>query len=625
MSCRDKKSLGKENPELFSALRHLPQSPGVYQFFDKNEKVIYVGKSRNLRKRVNSYFDRKQDSVKTRQLVKAIARFEFTVTGTESEALLLECNLIKHYSPRYNVLFKDGKSYPFLKLWQGFSFPYVEKVRKVVNDGAKYYGPFAQEWKVNQILKFIDRHYKLIKCRTEINEMVGKPCLDFQIGRCDGPCFQEIDQSDYAREVEEVKGILEGNYRRICKDLTRRMEGFSRNLQFELAARMRDQIESLEILQEEQVASGPDSQSYDVVAMSRVGNSHALQHLLVRSGKIVDQFKVFVDADHEGLCSEDEAVLLMQYLKQHYLVIKDPPREICLQFDLENLPERPFFSASFQQLFGREPLLTVPLKGRKKRLLELAQRNSFESLKVELRKRKRSGSLLLQTREALGLAKTPYRVECFDISNTSGAQATASMVVAIHGKMESKEYRKFKIRSKSTPDDYEMMREVIRRRYSKVLEDSRKSAHCTMPDLVMVDGGIGQLHAAGMVFEELGVSIDVASLAKREELIYVLGTENQPLQLGKHSPVRLFFQEIRDEAHRFAITYHRTLRGKASIHSLLDEVSGVGPKRKSLILKAFPDLKVLIRTDPKEVAHLGIPIKVARELIETCKSSLLFL
>jgi len=621
MSSRGKTARNKGPASLREILQSLPQKPGVYQFYDQDQNIIYVGKSNNLKKRVNSYFDRTGESLKTRHLVQAVRSVQFVVTVSEAEALILESNLIKRYLPRYNILFKDGKSYPYLKLRENLNFPYVEKVREVVKDGSRYFGPFAQEWKVNQILKFIDRHYKLIKCAINIQKPDGKPCLDFQIGRCDGPCFQEIDRGFYHSEVDEVRGILEGHFQKVMKSLRHRMEEYSRGLQFELAARIRDQMQALEILDQEQSASSGGLESFDVIALSRVGDSYAFQHLLIRSGKIVDQFKVYAIDDEAFAAADSEEELLVEYLKHHYLFIKDPPHEICLSHCLEGMEEFTSFCQSYRQEFSRTVLITVPERGRKKRLMELARKNSYESLKVELRRRDRAGTLLLETREVLGLSRTPYRVECFDISNTSGAQAVASMVVAIHGKMEPGEYRRFRIRSKNTPDDYEMMREAVRRRYSRLLKESKD----LFPDVVMVDGGLGQLHAAAEVFEELGVSIDLVSLAKREEELYVGGGEEKPIQLGKHSPVRLWFQEIRDEAHRFAITYHRNLRSKASLHSILDEVGGIGPRRKALLLKHYPDLKKIAQASPEQIRSLGIPEKVAIELIGVCKSSLLFL
>jgi excinuclease ABC subunit C len=608
----------KENQDsrLDRDLKNLVEKPGVYQFYDEQGQVLYVGKSRNLKQRVNSYFRSRQENPRLRQLVDSIRRVEFVVTCSEEEALILECNLIKRLLPRYNILFRDGKTYPYLKLMDHYPYAWVEKVREVRDDGARYFGPFCQEWKVNQIVKFIQRHYKLIKCDIPILDQKGKPCMDYQIGRCDGPCFQAIDESFYAAEVSEVRAVLEGRFSRVRQILVKRMRLLASNLEFEQATRLRDQIEALEILNQEQWASNPHQGSLDILAISMIKHHYLIQHLMVRAGKIVDQTKIQGEALWVDECQEQripsEVGTLIEYIKQYYLRIQDPPREVCTDLEISDHPEFKSFSESFNKLFGRKFGLKNPKQGRKARLLELARKNAYEGLRVELKVKELSGNLIEEAEQLLNLGRLPRRIECFDISNTSGTNPVASMVVAIDGKLIKKLYRKFRIRCMQTPDDFEMMREVVRRRYSGSLK-SREDA----PDLVLIDGGVGQLHAAQEILKSLGLDTPLASLAKKEELIYVAGQEESPFQLGKFSPVRLYFQEIRDEAHRFAVTYHRRLRSKATLSSILDRIVGVGPKRKALIMKSYPDLKQLKTAKLEDLECLGFSTAVAKNILDS--------
>lgn len=611
MNCRSKEE--SELQDLSSTLKNLPNLPGVYLYFDEEDEILYVGKSRNLKQRVSSYFDRsRKHDLKTIALVEKIARLEFVTTRTETEALILECNLIKKYSPHYNILFKDGKTYPWIKVHLQHPYPWLEKVREVKKDGAKYYGPYAQEWKVNRILKFVDRHYKLVKCNKPILDRSGKACLDYQIGRCDGPCFQEIEEELYKSELEEVLKILDGKLHLVIARLDREMQRASRDLEFELAARYRDQMKALELLREQQDATVANEHSYDVLGISVIGNESLIQHIQIRSGKISDQSKVRGEVNG----SEPEE-LLVEYMKQLSLYVSDPPREFIFTEELEETEEVELFKQAYQEKFTRQIILTTPIQGRKRRLALMASKNAFESLKVELAKEERSGSLLLSLKEELELEKVPYRIECFDISNIQGTNPVASMVVAMHGKMEKREYRKFKIRIKETPDDFAMMREAVYRRYSRLQKEGS-----AMPDLVLIDGGLGQLSSAAAALQELGLKLQLCSLAKREELVFIEGRD-EPVQLGKGNPTRLFLQEIRDEAHRFAVSYHRTLRSKRTLHSILEEVEGIGPKRRAKILKTYPDYKSYSKLSVEDLMELGVPRQSASDVLKVVKAALL--
>ena len=601
---------------LKSILRNIPELPGVYQFYDNSNEIIYIGKSRNLKKRVSSYFQKQPDSPRIALLVKNIFDIQFTVTNTETEALMLEINLIKSHSPRFNVLFKDGKSYPYIKLHTQLPFAYVEKVRKVNNDGAIYFGPFVQEGKVNRILRFIDRHYKLVKCQKDVSDQNGKACLDYQIGRCDGPCFQTIDHHFYEDEVLEVKNLLNGGYLDLRRRLNNKMMKFSQQLAFENAAKIRDQIKAITILEQEQDAISSDEQSYDVIAIDQLEANVLIQHLIIRNGKIVEQFKV---RSEKQFVEQDIDEILFEYIKTHYAQVKDSPYQINLDRNFSTKLDVKNFLIQFKELHGHKLDIHMPQRGRKKRLLDLAVKNVSESLKADLQKKDRVGTLLSKTYELLKLPKVPYCIECFDISNIQGSEPVASMVVALNGKMEKKLYRHFKIRCKSTPDDFAMMKEAVSRRYTRLIQEER-----SFPDLVLIDGGLGQLNAAAQVLQELGVNIPLASLAKKEELIFVHGaTNNEGIQLGADNSVRLFFQTIRDEAHRFAITYHRKLRKKRTLHSVLEDVPGIGPTRRKKLLRQFRSARMILEASIDEIISLGIPEDSAQNLIIHLKEQIL--
>ena len=601
---------------LKAILINIPELPGVYQFYDDSNEIIYIGKSRNLKKRVGSYFQKTPDSPRLALLVKNVFDIQFTVTNSETEALMLEINLIKRHSPRFNVLFKDGKSYPYIKLHSQLPFAYVEKVREVNNDGATYFGPFVQEGKVNRIMRFIDRHYKLVKCQKDVSDRKGKACLDYQIGRCDGPCFQEINEHLYDDEVLEVKNLLNGRYLDLKRRLTDKMMECSQQLAFENAGKIRDQIRAITILEQEQDAISSDDHSYDVIAIDQLDSNVLIQHLIIRTGKIVEQFKVRYEIQYED---QNLHEILFEYIKIHYTQVKDSPNQINLDRSLSQELDLENFLNQFKELHGHKLDIHMPQRGRKKRLLDLAIKNVSESLKADLQKKDRIGTLLSKTYELLKLPKVPYRIECFDISNIQGSEPVASMVVAVNGKMEKKLYRQYKIRGKSTPDDFAMMKEAVSRRYTRLIQEDSP-----FPDLILIDGGLGQLNSAAQVLKELGVNIPLASLAKKEELIFVYGSDiNKGVQLGADNAVRLFFQTIRDEAHRFAITYHRKLRKKRTLHSILEDVPGIGPTRRKKLLRQFRSAKMILEASIDEIISLGIPEESAQNLIIHLKEQVL--
>lgn len=596
--------------EIKKTLEQIPNEPGVYQYFNQSNKVIYVGKSKFLKKRVRSYFDRKHDSMRTCQLVKHIFRIEYTITQNELEALILECNLIKSYMPKYNVLFKDGKTYPYIKFHTHLKFPFIEKVRKVQSDGAKYYGPFVDTYKLSQILKYLDQYYPLIKCNKDVSKQDGKACLEYQINRCVGSCFKKVDEPQYDQWILQIKDLFEGKINLVATQLQEQMKQQAKLLEFEKAAILRNQLQALDIFTNKQDAMSLVSKNEDVIAISMVDNHYLIQHLLVRKGKIIDQRKII--EKNEFLQSKQE--ILIQYFKQFYLSFVDCAIEVICEEVFEKNDLFLDFCNSYELMHKKKFIVSIPKIGRRRRLLNLAIKNSSESLRAELYKADKTGKLLIETKENLNLKSIPYRIECFDISNIQGTDPVASMVVAINGKMDNSEYRRFKIKIKQTPDDFAMMSEAILRRYKRLQDENKK-----MPDLIIIDGGLGQLHAAAKSLNDLGLSIELTSLAKREELIYVENNFNSPYQLGQFSQVRLFFQRIRDEAHRFAITYHKKLRSKRTLHSILDEVSGIGKKRREKLLKTFKSIEEISEQNIQSLVDTGIPQMIASDLLAYLK------
>ena len=479
-------------------------------------------------------------------------------------------------------------------------------MRQVKSDQANYYGPFVDSYKLSQILRYIDQYYPLVKCSKDVSKRDGKACLEYQIKRCIGPCFQEIDDELYDQWISQIKDLFEGKISLVASRLEETMKSYAKDLDFEKAAMVRNQLQALEIFTYKQDVMSLVNKNEDIIAISMIDDYYLIQHLLVRKGKIIDQRKIM--EQNEYLQSKHE--ILIQYFKQFYLGFVDCAIEVICEEEFENSDMFQDFRDSYEMMHKKQFVISVPKIGRRRRLLNLAIKNSSEALRAELYKSDKTGKLLVETREQLHLKNIPYRIECFDISNIQGTEPVASMVVAINGKMDHSQYRRFKIRIKQTPDDFAMMSEAVYRRYKRLRDDHKK-----MPDLILVDGGLGQLHAAAKSLHELGLSIELSSLAKREELIYVDNDFNSPYQLGKFSQVRLFFQRIRDEAHRFAITYHKHLRSKRTLHSILNEVHGIGKKRREKLLQTFKSIEEISLQSVQNLVDQGIPESIASDLI----------
>ena len=571
------------------ALAVLPQKPGVYLMHDAEGKVIYVGKAVVLKNRVRSYFrNLASHTPKVKAMVAKIAEIETIVTNSEVEALILECNLIKKYRPRYNIMLKDDKTYPYLKVTHE-DFPRLVMTRRKQKDGARYYGPYADAGAMHATAKLLKKMFPLRTCR-KMN--VDRPCLNYHIKRCLAPCAGLVSREEYAGMIKSVCMVLDGKTAELERDLKRRMQEAAEEYAFEEAARLRDQLQAISRLNEEQKAVTNNGGDMDIVGFSQDMTGICLQLFFIRQGKLLGRESFFLPNDEET-----EQDVITAFLKQYYNDASYVPKEIVLTV-LPDQEEQQLLEIWLTERAGRKVELFVPQRGTKRDLLQLATENAHKLLEERLRK----GSLALkddaqaaeELQQILGLEHSLERMDCFDISHTQGSETVASMTVFRYGTASKKDYRKFKIRSaEGKPDDFKSMQEVVYRRY-KDYED--------LPSLVVIDGGKGQLSSALEVIRGLGLhDLPVVSLAEREEEIFLPG-RSESIYLDRDSVALHLIQRIRDEAHRLAITYHRKLRSKRNMVSILDHVEGIGPKRRQELWKAFKSLEAMKRASVAELA-----------------------
>lgn len=580
------------NDAIKETLAVLPNAPGVYIMHDASGKVIYVGKAVILKNRVRSYFrPASQVSPKVRAINAHVASIETIVTASEMEALILECNLIKKYRPRYNIDLKDDKTYPYLKITVGEAYPRMVLTRRVLKDGARYYGPFADAGALRDTMKLIRTMFPLRHCR---NMNAKRPCLQYHLHRCLAPCTGKVPVSEYRQMVDAVLLLLDGKVTQLEKDLTAKMQQASDNLEFEAAARYRDSLLSLRKLAEKQKAT-TESGDRDVVGLAMDDSGVCVQVFFIRSGKILGRDSFFLDQE----IGEPDGEVLGDFLKQYYHENHRPPREILVSAELAD-SDRTLLGQWLSSLCEKPVNLLVPQRGLKHDLVLMAVNNAKKNLEERLRRGHASGQTGLdaaeQLQKALGLAKPLERMDCFDISHNQGRETVASMVVFRDGVPSKKDYRRYKLRStEGKPDDFKSMQEVVYRRY-RDLED--------LPSLIIIDGGKGQLSSACEVIRGLGITpeeVPVIGLAKREEEIFKEGAHTSIL-LDKMSPALHLIQHIRDEAHRFAITYHRKRLGKRNLVSVLDHLEGLGPKRRSALWKRFGSLDAMRQASVEDLA-----------------------
>jgi excinuclease ABC subunit C len=612
-------------PELKATLAHLPDRPGVYLMKDARGEVLYVGKAQSLRSRVRSYWQKQAPTSRgeihrIRQVIDKVTDLEVTEVDSVSEALLLEANLIKRFKPRFNIRLKDDKSYPYIKITLGDDFPRIERTRKLPNDGSRYFGPYASASSVDEAMNMVRRLFPFRTCTIDITDgerALPRPCLLYHIKRCQGPCIEEISKVAYRQDIAQVELFLEGNAETLLQGLKHEMHVASEAEQYEKAAVVRDKIRSIERTMESQKMAAFAQTELDLVAMARKDDQAAVQLFVVRNGKMLGRDVFFLDAHHD--VPDDE--VLGQFLLQYYARATSVPREILVPRAVVDTDELEAFLAARR---GSAVHLRTPQRGEKRELMDLATRNAQESLAREaarwLADEGRTLGALEELATALHLPGPPMRIECYDISNFQGAQSVGSMVVFEEGRPRTGEYRRFQIKTVQGPNDFASHQEVLRRRfrYAKPGEEGvEEERRWAMPDLVIIDGGRGQVSAAKEVLDELGLGdLPMVGLAKEREELILPGVA-EPVVLATTSQALYLVQRLRDEAHRFAITYHRNLRDKRTRKSAFDDLPGVGPKRKRELLKVFGSAKRVREAPLEQIAAVpGIGMALAGRIKE---------
>lgn len=611
--------MGTGNTIIKKKLTHLPAKPGVYLMLNEEGTVIYVGKASSLRNRVRSYFRAAgKQPPKVQAMVNHVADFEYIVTDSEVEALILECNLIKEHRPKYNISLRDDKHYPYLKLTVTQDYPRLVVVRSMKKDGNRYFGPYTQVGALNDTVRLLRRLFPLRTCSDSTLARQPRPCLNYHIGRCLAPCREEVSKEAYGEVVREVILFLEGKQEDLLRRLKEKMEQAAAALQFEKAAEYRDQIKSVEQVLAKQKIIFAGQEDYDVIAFARGTGEACVQVFFIREGKLIGRNHFFL----EGTDDLSRGAIMTAFLKQYYSQAETVPREILLSEEPE---EKELLETWLTGLRGRKVVLRVPKRGEKQQLVEMVAQNALTVLEEEELLRRRKNMLtteaVLELQRELQLPKPPFRIEGFDISHIQGSMTVAAMVVFENGEEKTADYRRFRLKTVEGPDDYAAMREVIARRFKYLAEGGEegdgKDKFAGLPDLILIDGGKGQLNAALEVLREYGLDdIPTFGLAEKEELLFREG-DNNPIELPRNSPALYLVQRVRDEAHRFALTYHRDLRSKNLRASRLDEVPGVGPKRKKALLRRFGSVARIREASLEELLSVeGITEKVAQAIKE---------
>lgn len=597
---------------LQKKLDNLPSKPGCYLFKDTKGMILYVGKAANLRSRVRSYFQESRPyHPKLAALIKRIVDLDIIVTDTEIEALILENNLIKENLPRYNVNLKDDKSYPYIRITHE-DFPRVFITRTIIRDGSEYFGPYTDVKNMRFTLKTLERIFPIRSCKYDLNPRVieqkkVKLCLDYYIRKCKGPCQGLQSQKDYAGVINRVRRFLKGQTGVIVSELRTEMNALAQKMEFEEAALIRDKITALENYRNSQKIVQKDRVDRDVIGLAREDEDGCAVLFRIREGKVIGRTHKYL----KRLDWKSDADLIETFLNDYYMDTDDLPSEIFIQ---EKITSKRVVEAWLGGKKGRRMQLVVPKIGDKRKLIDLTVKNArflLEELKVQKLRAKESGPYVLrELKKELALPDVPRRIECFDISNIQGTDPVASMVCFIDAKPRKSEYRRFAIRSKDTPDDFAMMKEAVKRRYSRVLREKKD-----LPDLIIVDGGKGQLSMALAVLNELGMTdTPVIGLAKRLEEVFIPGHSDAQMLPRTSSALKLL-QQIRDEAHRFAVTYHRLRRKKRTVTSMLDHIPGIGKQRREKLLKAFGSVKKLKEASAEEMqSRAKIPLKLAHDI-----------
>lgn len=624
------------NETLQKKIKNLPNTPGVYIMRDKAGEVIYVGKALVLKNRVRSYFSKEaQKYAKVAAMVSHIADFEYIITDTELEALVLESNLVKKYRPHYNIMLKDDKHFPYVRVDLKEDFPRVTVVRSVKDDGAKYFGPFIAAHVIQDVLDDIYRLYPLRSCKNDIAAMIRRgerPCLNYEMGRCVGPCTGKISRDEYMELVNEVVAVVSGDKSSIRKELIRKMDEAAEGLNFEAAASLRDKIKLVDRIRERQKAGFPNLSDKDVFGLEIGAAVAVVQAFLFRDGKLNYAQKYYIDLQDgevpeqaepptEGAAPRPEAIpdesaeIMGTFLQQYYADKSGIPKQI---YTLPGPMDAALLMQWLSEKKGSQVKIIQPVRGDNRKLAVLAQKNARDAIKLREGAQKQRDKAAGDLAKALGLGRTLARIECYDISNTQGTDNVASMVVFTGGKPDKKQYRRFKIKSFEGANDFAAMNEVVTRRLLRGLQED--AGFTPLPDLIIIDGGKGQLSSAVDAAASVGLDdLPIVSLAKREEEIFVPGLD-ESIHLKIGSPAFRLVTGIRDEAHRFAVDYHRKLREKRHHKSALDDIDGVGDSRKRTLLRHFGSLKKLKEADLEQIkAVKGIPKNVAEKVFEALR------
>lgn len=595
-------------------LKKLPGKPGVYIMHDAEDTIIYVGKAISLKNRVRQYFQNSRNlGIKKEQMVEQIARFEYIVTDSELEALVLECNLIKEHRPKYNTMLKDDKTYPFIKITLQEEYPRIQIVRQMKKDKAKYYGPYTSGLAVKDVVELVTKLYHLRTCNRNLPKDIKKerPCLYYQIHQCEAPCQGYISKEEYHKKVEQLISFLNGSHKEILKELEQKMLSASEELRFEDAAQYRDLIESVKKIAERQKITDQHGEDKDVIAVAQENDDVVAQVFFIRGGKMIGRDHFFLHTAGEG-----KTAVLSSFIKQFYAGTAMIPKEIMIESEIE---DREIIETWLSNRRGTKVQIRVPKKGTKEKLVELAKNNAKLVLEKDKERLKREEGRTIgavkEISKLLNLSST-QRMEAYDISNISGFQSVGSMVVYENGKPKRSDYRKFRIKTVEGPNDYASMEEVLTRRFEHGMEEKQQQkeknqeeqygSFTRFPDLILMDGGKGQVHAALSVLEKLKLEIPVCGMVKDDKhrtrgLYY----QNQEIPIEKDSEAFRLITKIQDEAHRFAIEYHRSLRSKNQIHSVLDEIAGIGPARRKALMKHFMGVEKIKEATVEELAEVS--------------------
>ena len=604
-------------------LKKLPDKPGVYLMHDKDDHIIYVGKAIVLKNRVRQYFQKSRNvSPKIARMIEQIAWFEYIVTDSELEALVLECNLIKEHNPKYNTMLKDGKSYPFLKATIQEEYPRFLLARQMKRDGAKYFGPFTSGAAIRDTIELLNKLFHLRNCRKVLPRDVGKerPCLYHQMGQCPAPCQGNVDREEYLENFGKALSFLNGNTKEVMADLQEKMECFARNMQFEEAAVYRDLIESVKRVTERQKITSDDNEDRDIIALARNEDEAVVQVFFIRGGKLIGREHYYLT----GVYEEEESHILGAFIKQMYAGTPYIPRELWTESEPEDSAA---ILAWLAKKRGHKVFLRNPKRGEKERLLDLAKRNAQMVLAQDAEKLKRERERTLGAMEEieglLGL-KGLSRVESYDISNINGFETVGSMVVFEKGRAKKNDYRKFRIRSVAGPDDYQSMEELLTRRFTHGQREDLEELDSVrlFPDVIFMDGGKGQVNVAERVLRELDIDIPVCGMVKDDHhRTRGLFFRNEEIPIDTHGQGFRLITRIQDETHRFAIEYHRQIRGKAQVHSILDDIPTIGATRRKALMKHFEsidDIKNATVEQLKEVP--GMNEQSAKAVVDFFKS-----